>query len=124
VEARVCNVEELSPGTVRTAMLGSDAQGLPILAILLRDQDGVIRAYRNLCRHLPVPLDAGTGDLLSKSGRHLLCATHGATYRLSDGTCIKGPCEGLSLHPLSWVEREGELFVSYGSRQGVSSGSR
>jgi nitrite reductase/ring-hydroxylating ferredoxin subunit len=108
-------VEELRPGTVRTVTLGSDAQGLPILAILLRDHHGVIRAYRNLCRHLPVPLNAVSKDLLGRTRRHLVCATHGATYRLSDGVCIEGPCQGLSLHPLPWSERDGELFVADGS---------
>ncbi len=114
VEARVCSVGELSAGTVRTVTLGADAQGLPILAILLRDQDGVIRAYRNLCRHLPVPLNTVSEELLSRTRRHLVCATHGATYRLSNGACVKGPCEGLSLQPLRWSERDGELFVSDG----------
>jgi nitrite reductase/ring-hydroxylating ferredoxin subunit len=97
---------------VRTAKLGHDDQGLPIMALLLLDDRGAIVAYRNLCRHLPVPLDGGTGELLSDDGAHLVCGTHGATYRLRDGYCVDGPCEGLALHRLRVREDGGDLYVS------------
>jgi nitrite reductase/ring-hydroxylating ferredoxin subunit len=54
-------------------------------------------AYANVCRHQPLPLDvAGTG-LLAPDGTHLICHSHGALYRPSDGLCVSGPCEGESL---------------------------
>ncbi|MGB8329349.1 MAG: Rieske 2Fe-2S domain-containing protein [Polyangiales bacterium] len=113
MEVWVCRVEDLREGVVRTAALGHDDAGLPVLALLLRDERGALVAYRNLCRHLPVPLDGGTGDLLSEDGAHLVCATHGATYRLTDGYCVDGPCEGLALQPLSVREDQGDVYVSY-----------
>lgn len=82
------------------------------MVLLLRDESGTIVAYRNLCQHLPVPLDGGTGELLSEDGAHLVCGTHGATYRLHDGYCVEGPCEGLSLEALHVREDGGELYVS------------
>lgn len=97
---------------MRTVDLGRDADGAPFVALVLRDTNGTIVAYRNLCRHLPVPLDGGTGDLLSSDRRHLVCGTHGATYRLNDGYCIEGPCEGLSLQRLSVQIRQGDVYVS------------
>lgn len=112
VEVWVCREEELREGVVRTVRLGDDADGIPIVALVLRDENGGIVAYRNLCRHLPVPLDGGTGDLLSADGAHLICGTHGATYRLYDGYCVDGPCEGLALHPLQVRSEAGVLFVS------------
>lgn len=111
-EVWICAVDELEAGIVRTAHLGHDDSGLPIMALVLRDSDGTIRAYRNLCRHLPVPLDGGTGELLSEDGAHLICGTHGATYRLVDGYCVEGPCEGLALHGLRCREQDGDLYVS------------
>jgi nitrite reductase/ring-hydroxylating ferredoxin subunit len=112
MEAWVCREEDLRDGTVRTVALGYDHDGLPIMALLLRDENGDIVAYRNLCRHLPVPLDGGTGELLSEDGAHLICGTHGATYRLQDGYCVEGPCEGLALQRLYVREDRGELYVS------------
>jgi len=94
------------------ARLGCDEDGLPIIALLLRDQTGAIVAYRNLCRHLSVPLDGGTGQLLSEDGQHLVCGTHGAAYRLQDGYCVEGPCQGLALHRLHVRDECGDLYVS------------
>jgi nitrite reductase/ring-hydroxylating ferredoxin subunit len=112
VEVFVCREEELGAGVVRTAQLGHDSDGRPIQALLLRDESGAIVAYRNLCRHLPVPLDGGTGELLSEDGMHLLCGTHGAIYRLHDGYCVDGPCEGMALEPLTVRADGGDLYVS------------
>ncbi len=112
MEVWVCREDELTTGVVRTAQLGRDSEGLPIQALLLRDSSGAIVAYRNLCRHLPVPLDGGTGELLSEDGTHLLCGTHGATYRVRDGYCVEGPCEGMALRPLSIRVVAGDLYVS------------
>lgn len=111
-EVWICEVDELKAGVIRTAHLGHDDSGLPIMALVLRDAHGAIRAYRNLCRHLPVPLDGGTGEVLSDDGAHLICGTHGATYRLTDGYCVEGPCEGLALHRLQHREQDGDLYVS------------
>ena len=112
MEVWVCREEELAEGVVRTAQLGRDQEGRPIQALLLRDESGTIVAYRNLCQHLPVPLDGGTGKLLSEDGMHLICGTHGATYRVHDGYCVEGPCEGMALVPLTVRVAGGDLFVS------------
>ena len=112
VEAYVCRESELGARTVRTAALGHDEEGRPVEAMVLRDARGVIVAYRNLCRHLPVPLDGGTGELLSEDGAHLVCGTHGALYRLGDGTCVDGPCEGMALEPLVVRVQAGEIYVA------------
>jgi len=68
-------------------------------AIVVRDEDGVLRAYENVCQHVPIPLDAGGREFLDEDG-HLICATHGAVYRRADGECISGPCYGRRLTPL------------------------
>ncbi len=111
-EARVCREDQLTHGEVRTASLGVDEDGRPIQALVLRDETGSLVAYRNLCRHLPVPLDGGTGELLTDDRRYLVCGTHGATYRLGDGVCVEGPCEGAALESLRLRVEAGEVFVS------------
>ena len=64
--------------------------------IVGRSGDALV-AYANICRHQPVPLDAGGTPLVAPDGTHLLCQSHGALYRPSDGFCVAGPCEGQSL---------------------------
>lgn len=65
-------------------------------ALVLHDEAGELRAYENVCQHVPIPLDAGGRRFLDAQG-HLVCATHGAIYRRSDGECVSGPCLGRRL---------------------------
>ncbi len=83
--------------------LAPDERGRPREAIVVTLHDGSRRAYLNLCRHLPVPLDGGSREFLSPDGRYLVCGTHGARYRLDDGVCVDGPCTGTRLTPLRIV---------------------
>ena len=64
------------------------------------DPDGVRHIWRNACPHTGGPL-AQPGTLpLSRDGRHLVCQTHGALFRIEDGLCIAGPCAGTRLSPV------------------------
>ena len=78
--------------------LAPDPNGRPREAIVVLDDHAQARAYLNLCRHLPIPLDAGSRNFLVQG--EIQCATHGARYRRSDGFCVSGPCRGTSLHAL------------------------
>lgn len=74
--------------------------GRPRQAIVVLDDEGIPRAYLNECRHVPVPLDGGTGHVLDHSKRFLLCGTHGALYERRTGLCVTGPCRGARLFSL------------------------
>ena len=79
-------------------------------AIVLCDAHG-FRAFLNVCKHLPIPLDAGSRNVLAADGRHFLCRTHGALYRISDGTCVQGPCGGQALASLAVELDSGRVYV-------------
>jgi nitrite reductase/ring-hydroxylating ferredoxin subunit len=71
-----------------------------------------VRAWRNECRHLAVPLDRETeGSLFDRDGALLMCQVHGALYRPDDGVCIAGPCVGSRLHPLPVRELAGAVWL-------------
>lgn len=91
--------------------LSPGARGWPRSALLVRDSDGELRAYLNECKHLPVPLDSGSGAFVSKDGLYLLCNTHGALYRFDDGYCVSGPCAGSSLTRLSLKVDDGVCWI-------------
>jgi choline monooxygenase len=76
--AHVSDVAE--PGTYFTASAGDQ----PIL--LVRDAEGTLRGFRNVCRHRGSRLLAGSGDC----GKAIRCRYHGWTYRL-DGELIGVP---------------------------------
>jgi nitrite reductase/ring-hydroxylating ferredoxin subunit len=70
-----------------------------------------VRAFVNSCPHLGVPLDWAPDRFLCADGGHIVCATHGARFRIADGFCFHGPCQGDRLEPVSVEIRDGSLFV-------------
>lgn len=103
--------DEMRPLDLMVVPLRRDAHQLPRAAIVVRDVLGHLHAYLNRCEHLPIPLDAGGGRFLSGDGQHLVCQTHGAQYRISDGLCDAGPCQGASLQRFEVFERSGRLVL-------------
>src|SRR5579872_1548735 len=99
------------PGSYTTAFAGDQ----PVLVV--RDDSGVLRAYRNVCRHRASRLLSGSGQCKGA----IRCRYHGWTYRF-DGTLIGVP-EGvgfgerldkttLGLHPVAIEEMCGLIFVN------------
>jgi nitrite reductase/ring-hydroxylating ferredoxin subunit len=80
--------------------------------LLLRSGDGTVSAFKNECRHLPMPLDDREPRILwDSTGRYLECSSHGARYRPSDGLCVSGPCRGSHLRALPIVVEDGEVLL-------------
>jgi 8-oxo-dGTP diphosphatase len=78
------------------------AEGRDVRGLLVATPHGA-RAYRNVCPHVPIPLDRDGEPLLSADGRFLVCRNHGALFTPEDGRCVAGPCEGDSLASLRVV---------------------
>jgi choline monooxygenase len=89
------------------------AAGTPILVV--RGEDGVVRAFRNACRHRGMRLADGTG-----SARAFVCGYHGWAYRL-DGRLqyiphehgfpdVDKDCHGLV--PVAAEEKHGFIWVT------------
>jgi 8-oxo-dGTP diphosphatase len=76
-----------------------------VSGLLVATPDGGARAYRNVCPHVPIPLDRGGEPLLTEEG-FLACRNHGALFAVEDGFCVAGPCAGETLEPIA-VERRG-----------------
>jgi nitrite reductase/ring-hydroxylating ferredoxin subunit len=100
-----------APNQARAVTLPRGPNDTPRQAILVRDAQGELHAYLNVCMHMAIPIDAFTGDFLSPEGTHLLCRTHGATYRLDDGMCVHGPCVGRALVRLELVREPDALYL-------------
>jgi nitrite reductase/ring-hydroxylating ferredoxin subunit len=70
---------------------------------------GRVWAYRNVCPHFSLPLNAQPNEFLVVGERRLMCAFHCAIFRFEDGLCIEGPAEGLSLDPVAVEIVAGEV---------------
>lgn len=73
---------------------------------------GQLRAYLNRCRHVPATLDWVEGRFLSRDGRYLQCATHGALYDPATGHCLAGPPCGKHLYRVPLVVEDGKVYAS------------
>lgn len=111
LQVRVCALNEIKPQQVQVVALPRGEDKRPREALVLLGSDGEPRAYLNRCRHLPIPLDAGSRQFMTHDGEHLLCGTHGALYRRDDGVCVAGPCVHLTLEKLPILEENGVLFL-------------
>lgn len=107
----VCARGALRTGEVVAVALPKGHDGKPREGLVLLGSDGEPRAYLNRCRHLPVPIDGGSKQYLTRGGEYLLCGLHGALYRLDDGVCIAGPCLHLALEKLTVLEENGVLVL-------------
>jgi len=86
--------------------LGGDVESL----ILFR-RDGEVQAWMNVCPHAGRRMDYAPGQFLLTRDQQLVCAVHGATFRLDDGACTGGPCRGQSLLAVAVEVRDGEVVL-------------
>lgn len=84
--------DDLAEGAVRAAEV-------PGASVLLARVGGALRAYRNACAHLGMPLDMGEVE-----GGIITCPYHGFRYALASGECLTAPDVQL---PVVTVKSEG-----------------
>lgn len=78
-------------------------------SIIVQCEGQALRAWLNACPHEGRRLDYVPGKFLIDK-QNLVCAAHGASFRLVDGFCTSGPCRGESLQPIPVVQFDsGEL---------------
>ena len=66
------------------------------LSGLLVDTPAGVKAWRNVCPHVPIPLDRRGEETELRDGR-LVCQHHAAVFDAATGLCLAGPSEGHSL---------------------------
>ena len=78
--------------------------------ILHRNGDRVL-AWLNVCPHAGRRLDWAPGKFLKDKQGRLVCAVHGATFELEQGTCVAGPCRGAALRAVPVDVRDGDVHL-------------
>lgn len=84
-----------------------------------RDQGVLVRkggrvfGYVNNCPHYDrAPLGWKKNEFLDGSGEHIMCAAHGALFRIEDGECVIGPCMGRALTALDVTVENGQVLAN------------
>ena len=81
------------------------ADGESVSGLLVDTAVGV-RAWGNVCPHVPIPLDRRGEETELREGR-LVCQHHAAIFDASTGLCLSGPAEGDRLPALPVVRSGG-----------------
>jgi naringenin degradation protein FdeD len=103
----LCRLDELPDGAARG--FGPAPGGFTGLVAIR--QGAAVYVYVNACPHLGTPLEFMPDRFLSQDGSRIVCATHGAEFRIADGVCLLGPCIGDSLEPVAVSIEDGTLLV-------------
>lgn len=89
------------------AVLGGDAESL-----IVHRRGDAVRAWLNVCPHAGRRLDWAPGQFLTTGEGLLVCAAHGASFELENGTCVAGPCRGDALRAVPVEVREGQVWLA------------
>ncbi len=104
----LCAVDLIPEGQARGFTVGSGAERRDILVVR---RGGRVFGYVNSCPHTGSPLDWTPDRFMSPDGRHLMCATHGALFRVEDGYCVSGPCARQSLERVAVADHDGHVRI-------------
>jgi nitrite reductase/ring-hydroxylating ferredoxin subunit len=108
-ETAVCRLHEIEdPGS--KGMTVSSPAGLQDIFIVRLGDDA--HGYLTSCPHTGAPLDWTPDRFLDLDGRYIQCAMHGALFRIEDGRCIAGPCNGDRLTRVPVRVEAGVVYVN------------
>ncbi len=104
----LCRVEDIADGA---------AKGFPPapggFSGLVAWRKGVaVHVYVNSCPHIGTPLDWTPDRFMTRDGKYIICATHGAAFAPSTGECLLGPCKGDFLEKVAHEVRDGIILVA------------
>lgn len=104
---RLCALAELADPGAKGFRFRQDSR--LFAGFVVREGD-TVRGYVDSCPHAGWPLAGWEDRYLTRSGEHILCAGHGALFRL-DGACVAGPCLGDHLRAWPVEVREGVVVT-------------
>ena len=104
----LCRLDEIAKPGARGFRIGT---GSETRAIFVVRAGGRVVAYENSCPHLGSPLDWVPDRFLDLDKRFILCATHGALFRIEDGHCVAGPCADKNLKPVPIRIDAGSIYL-------------
>jgi nitrite reductase/ring-hydroxylating ferredoxin subunit len=93
----LCRVEQITDGGALE--VSAEIDGQPQSLVLLR-AGSTVQGFFNICPHAGRLLNWAPGRFLIEDGT-VVCAVHGASFRIPDGLCIAGPCRGQSLRAVA-----------------------
>jgi nitrite reductase/ring-hydroxylating ferredoxin subunit len=104
----LCRLQEIADGAAR----GFPGPAGSFTGLVAVRRGGVVFVYLNTCPHIGTSLNLLPDRFLSADGARFVCATHGAEFRVEDGLCLAGPCQGDRLTPVPARVEDGVVLVA------------
>ena len=107
--ARLCRGSDVRDGQGKEVVFGEGKDAFRVVVFRIGEK---LLAYHNCCPHFSLALNYEPDKFHVFDGEVLMCAHHVAMFRLADGECFEGPCQGSRLTSIDIVEDSGELCVA------------
>ncbi|MFH1806661.1 MAG: Rieske (2Fe-2S) protein [Pseudomonadota bacterium] len=105
----LCELSDLDATGAREFSFGERMERIGVFVVREKDE---VYGYINSCPHIGVPLNLEADEFISDLGHDIICSTHGARFRISDGFCLSGPCEGDALEPVAVILQDGKVLLA------------
>lgn len=105
----LCPLAQLPDNAAR----GFDPDGAGEDTVFAVRRGAQVHVYRNNCPHNDRPLEYLRHRFLSADGGTIVCYAHGAHFRIDDGVCVYGPCEGEALEAIPARVEQGMVLLEY-----------
>jgi nitrite reductase/ring-hydroxylating ferredoxin subunit len=86
--------------------------GIATFRMFVVRRGGAVYGYVNQCPHYSLPLNHHPDKFLTRAGDKIMCTQHLALFRIEDGACLDGACEGRALDPVPVEVRDGQITIS------------
>lgn len=106
-ERFLCALDDIADGGSR----GFPAAPGGFIGLFAVRRGEAVFVYVNSCPHVGLPLEMQPHRFLDEAGERIICAAHGATFRVEDGLCVSGPCLGEGLEKVVFRVKCGRVFV-------------
>lgn len=104
----VCTLDELKQK--HSIGFSEQSEGKQVEGFVVYDR-GQVYAYHNHCPHTGANLNWMPDQFLTVDNTFIQCSIHGALFKLDDGLCVRGPCQGQSLSKIICIMEDSQIYV-------------
>ncbi len=106
---QLCHINDVTdPGSKGFSI----KQGRKERNVFVVKKDGDVFAYENSCPHAGINLEWQDDDFLDIEKNHIQCSVHGALFKIENGDCLGGPCNGEGLTEVKIeVDEDGNILL-------------
>lgn len=86
-------------------------RGVAAFSMFVVRQGGDVFGYLNLCPHFSLKLNQRGDEFLNEDASLIRCTMHFAEFRIHDGLCVAGACDGSYLDPVPLHVVDGSVVI-------------